>query len=43
MQVEGVSIITTKQNEWANILRETGIDRLTKHLTLLSQQPITFK
>ncbi|ATW29347.1 phospholipid-binding protein MlaC [Candidatus Williamhamiltonella defendens] len=43
MQVEGVSIITTKQNEWANILRETGIDGLTKHLTLLAQQPITLK
>ncbi|VFP84121.1 Intermembrane phospholipid transport system binding protein MlaC [Candidatus Erwinia haradaeae] len=30
---EGVSIISTKQNEWSHILRKQGIDGLTKTLT----------
>lgn len=43
MVVEGVSIITTKQNEWASILREKGIDGLTEHLLTLARQHVTFK
>ncbi|OCG24163.1 ABC transporter substrate-binding protein [Gilliamella sp. App2-1] len=37
---EGVSMITTKQNEWSTILRQDGIDALTKQLTNLSNRNI---
>ncbi|MBC8652586.1 phospholipid-binding protein MlaC [Providencia vermicola] len=32
MIAEGVSMITTKQNEWGDILRKQGVDGLTKQL-----------
>ncbi|AHG19760.1 ABC transporter substrate-binding protein [Chania multitudinisentens RB-25] len=41
MIAEGVSMITTKQNEWASILRTKGIDGLTQLLQSAAQQPIT--
>lgn len=41
MIAEGVSMITTKQNEWADILRQKGIDGLTQRLQSAAQQPIT--
>ncbi|MCR3755640.1 MAG: intermembrane phospholipid transport system - periplasmic binding protein [Sodalis sp. Psp] len=41
MIVEGVSLITTKQNEWATTLRTKGIDGLTQQLTTASQYPFT--
>ncbi|MFQ0972943.1 phospholipid-binding protein MlaC [Gilliamella sp. CG35] len=37
---EGVSMITTKQNEWSTILRQNGIDALTKQLNDLSNRKI---
>ncbi|OCG45377.1 ABC transporter substrate-binding protein [Gilliamella sp. Fer1-1] len=37
---EGVSMISTKQNEWSSILRQGGIDALTKQLTELSNRKI---
>jgi phospholipid transport system substrate-binding protein len=37
---EGVSMITTKQNEWSTILRRDGIDALTKQLNELSNRNI---
>jgi len=41
MIAEGVSMITTKQNEWASTLRTAGVDGLTKQLQAAAQQPIT--
>ncbi|NIH15721.1 phospholipid-binding protein MlaC [Serratia symbiotica] len=41
MIAEGVSMITTKQNEWAATLRTQGIDGLTKQLQVAAAQPIT--
>jgi phospholipid transport system substrate-binding protein len=41
MIAEGVSMITTKQNEWASTLRTQGIDGLTKQLQAAAQRPIT--
>lgn len=41
MIAEGVSMITTKQNEWSDILRTKGIDGLTAQLQSISRQPIT--
>jgi len=41
MIAEGVSMITTKQNEWASTLRQTGIEGLTKQLQAAAAQPIT--
>ncbi len=41
MIAEGVSMITTKQNEWADILRQKGIDGLTERLKSYANQPIT--
>lgn len=41
MIAEGVSMITTKQNEWASTLRQSGVDGLTKQLQVAAQQPIT--
>lgn len=34
---EGVSMITTKQNEWATLLRQGGIDALTQELNTQAQ------
>jgi len=41
MIAEGVSMISTKQNEWADILRKDGIDGLTERLKQAAAQPIT--
>lgn len=41
MIAEGVSMITTKQSEWAPILRRQGIDGLTRELQAAAEQPIT--
>lgn len=41
MIAEGISMITTKQNEWAAILRQKGIEGLTQQLILSAKQPIT--
>jgi phospholipid transport system substrate-binding protein len=41
MIAEGVSMITTKQNEWATTLRTKGIDGLTQQLQTAAKQPIT--
>ncbi|MEJ4046071.1 phospholipid-binding protein MlaC [Erwinia sp. SLM-02] len=41
MIAEGVSMITTKQNEWSDILRQKGIDGLTERLKSYAKQPIT--
>ena len=43
MITEGVSLITTKQNEWANILRTKGIDGLTQELLSSAKNPITLE
>jgi len=37
---EGISMITTKQGEWATILRTHGVDALTKQLQSLASQKI---
>ncbi|WP_113626490.1 phospholipid-binding protein MlaC [Pectobacterium peruviense] len=41
MIAEGVSMITTKQNEWAAILRQKGVDGLTQQLESSAKQTIT--
>ncbi|ADW75559.1 MULTISPECIES: phospholipid-binding protein MlaC [Rahnella] len=41
MIAEGVSMISTKQNEWADILRQKGIEGLTARLKQAAAQPIT--
>jgi len=41
MIAEGVSMITTKQSEWSDLLRTKGIDGLTAQLQTISRQPIT--
>jgi phospholipid transport system substrate-binding protein len=41
MIAEGVSMITTKQNEWASTLRTKGVDGLTQQLLVAAKQPIT--
>ncbi|HEY3590489.1 MAG TPA: phospholipid-binding protein MlaC [Buttiauxella sp.] len=43
MIAEGVSMITTKQNEWSDILRTKGIDGLTAQLQSISRMPITLE
>lgn len=40
MIAEGISMITTKQNEWAETLRRDGVDGLTKQLIVAANQPI---
>ncbi|KGT94492.1 ABC transporter substrate-binding protein [Erwinia typographi] len=40
MIAEGVSMITTKQNEWSDTLRQKGIDGLTTQLKSYASQPI---
>ncbi|MEA1062521.1 phospholipid-binding protein MlaC [Erwinia sp. HR93] len=41
MIAEGVSMITTKQSEWSDLLRTKGVDGLTAQLKSISSQPIT--
>ena len=41
MAAEGVSMVATKQNEWAGILRQKGIDALTTQVAESAKQPIT--
>lgn len=41
MAAEGISMITTKQNEWSGILRQKGIDALTAQVAQSAKQPIT--
>ena len=41
MVAEGVSMITTKQNEWSDLLRTKGIDGLTAQLKSISSQKIS--
>lgn len=41
MIAEGVSMITTKQNEWSDVLRQKGIDGLTERLKSYAQQAVT--
>ncbi|KAA8999240.1 phospholipid-binding protein MlaC [Affinibrenneria salicis] len=41
MIAEGVSMITTKQNEWAATLRQDGVDGLTQQLQAAANRPIT--
>ncbi|MGM3172755.1 phospholipid-binding protein MlaC [Dickeya lacustris] len=41
MIAEGVSMITTKQNEWASTLRQKGVDGLTQQLQAAASQSIT--
>jgi len=43
MIAEGVSMITTKQNEWSDILRTKGIEGLTAQLQSISKLPITLE
>ncbi|ACS87404.1 phospholipid-binding protein MlaC [Musicola paradisiaca] len=43
MIAEGVSMITTKQNEWASILRQNGVDGLTRQLLVSARQPISLE
>ena len=43
MIAEGVSMITTKQNEWSDLLRTKGVDGLTAQLKAISAQPITLE
>lgn len=40
MIVEGVSMISTKQNEWAFVLRNGGVTALTKQLEKEANQPV---
>ncbi len=41
MVAEGISMITTKQNQWGDLLRTQGIDALTAQLKQYAAQPIT--
>ncbi|AKJ43265.1 phospholipid-binding protein MlaC [Pragia fontium] len=41
MIAEGISMITTKQNEWAETLRRDGVDGLIKQLRSAANQHIT--
>ncbi|VTT26518.1 ABC transporter [Klebsiella pneumoniae] len=41
MIAEGVSMISTKQNEWSGVLRQQGIDGLTERLKSAANEPIT--
>lgn len=43
MIAEGISMISTKQSEWAGILRQSGIDGLTARLKEAASQPITLE
>ncbi|MEM6161679.1 phospholipid-binding protein MlaC [Erwinia sp. P6884] len=41
MIAEGISMITTKQNEWSDTLRQKGVEGLTTLLKSYANQPIT--
>lgn len=41
MAAEGVSMVATKQNEWAATLRQKGIESLTAQVAQAAKQPIT--
>ncbi|MBS0911063.1 phospholipid-binding protein MlaC [Tatumella sp. JGM118] len=41
MVAEGISMITTKQNQWGDLLRTQGIDALTAQLKQYAAQPIS--
>lgn len=41
MAAEGVSMVVTKQNEWASILRQRGIEALTSQVAQSAKQPIS--
>ncbi len=41
MAAEGVSMVSTKQNEWSGILRQKGIDSLIDKISKSVQKPIT--
>ncbi|MEN2828844.1 Intermembrane phospholipid transport system binding protein MlaC [Mannheimia haemolytica] len=43
MAVEGVSMVATKQNEWAGVIRQKGIDALIAQVAQSAKQPITLK
>ncbi len=43
MIAEGVSMITTKQNEWGTLLRTKGIDGLTAQLEIDFSTEITLE
>ncbi|AFJ45513.1 phospholipid-binding protein MlaC [Shimwellia blattae] len=43
MIAEGISMITTKQNEWSDLLRTKGVDGLTAQLKSIARQPITLE
>lgn len=43
MAAEGVSMVATKQNEWAGVIRQKGIDALTAQVAQSAKQPITLK
>ncbi|HGO5823818.1 TPA: phospholipid-binding protein MlaC [Mannheimia haemolytica] len=43
MAAEGVSMVATKQNEWAGVIRQKGIDALTAQVAQAAKQPITLK
>lgn len=41
MVAEGISMITTKQNQWGDLLRTQGIDALTAQLKQYAAQPVS--
>lgn len=41
IDVEGVSMVETKRNEWLPIIRKNGIDKLINRLEIDSKKPIT--
>ncbi len=41
VQVEGVSMLDTKSSEWSGVLRQEGIDKVTKMLLDLAKKPIS--
>ncbi len=43
MVAEGISLISTKTTEWSAVLRQEGIQSLTKKLQLLAQNPIVLE
>lgn len=43
MIAEGVSMITTKQNEWSDVLRQKGVNGLTELLKSYASHPITLE
>lgn len=43
MAAEGVSMVATKQNEWAGVIRQKGIDALTAQVAQSAKQPIILK